>query len=255
MAEATDELHIPSEHETSHEIYKLCANTSFGRRLRSLSSRQAHHKDKFVSPYELGEGKVKGDGNKASWDFELRNKLYPEVEFVLRLDVIVGGIVRLRVDEVRSKTGHKRYDGAAGYVLDGEPQVESLSNINYSSENNSTTINIFESKSIHITHSPLSLTFKHNDKTAAVINDRSLFHMEHYRTRQDGAKVDTEKEWFMGKQDPEEWVESFRGYTEQNTKGECAVFRLEGVRAGKTKLMADGDATLGMQVRRVTRWT
>lgn len=224
------ENEVPAEHDTSHEIYKLSNNTSFGRRLRSLSTRRdtaLSAGNEFESPYRITSGPHAEKNGDANWTFVLQNRLYEHVQFELRVDIISGGIVRIRVDEPDSKTGLKRYNGAAGFALDGVPALEKTSAIAVTSTDHGTEFkfpSLETSVTLTITHSPFKIDLKNGDKPAVVFNERSLFHLEHFRGKEEDANTE-EKRWFVGERDGEEWEESYREYTEVNTKGKY----LEGI--------------------------
>lgn len=195
-------LALPAQ-AVKREDFKECGQTSFCRRLRALSSKydaaESASPGSFQSPYTLGPaspsssysasafGAVsKGD---ASWTFPLTSSLYPDISFELRVDILAAGdegIARVRVDEVGSASPWRRYNETARWVLlDAEPKLAS-SSAKMTSKNGVTTITYGEkgSLSLEITHQPLRIVQKRDSVEQVVFNERALFHMEHFRTKE-----------------------------------------------------------------------
>lgn len=172
------------------EDFKECAQTSFCRRLRALSAKHdaavAMAPGSFVSPYSLGApspaSAVKGE---AAWTFPLSSSLYPDINFELRVDILDagnGGVARVRVDEVGSVSPWRRYNETARWVLvDAEPK---LGKAKLATKNGVSTVSYGDGLALQITHSPLKITQSRNGVEQVVFNDRALFHMEHYRTKE-----------------------------------------------------------------------
>ncbi len=219
-----------------HGDFKTCSQSSFCRRLRSLSTR-AEEKG-FHSPYDLIHARhdTTDEDGPATWIFPLKTELYPEISFELRVDVLAAGdgIARLRVDEVDSKTQWKRYNETAKWALiDAEPAVAQKSSVKFSSGPSTTTISYGDAQSLSlvIEHSPLKITHRRDGKPVMVINERGLFHMEHFRTKEEPVKVEGEQEqihmhagvdttWFEGTPDHELFEESFGKWRDSKPKGE-----------------------------------
>jgi alpha 1,3-glucosidase len=115
----------------------------------------------------------------------MRSSLYPEIQFDLRVDVLEqgDGIVRVRVDEVGSKTPFRRYNETAKWVLlDESPRLSSSAKL--SSTSDRSTISYGAGLSLEIQHSPFRITQLRDGRPEIVLNDRSLFHMEHFRIKE-----------------------------------------------------------------------
>ncbi len=250
---------IAGEHGTGSEIFKKCADTSFGRRLRSLSARQSQRVSEqgtggrsWSSPYSVGDvvsprlkigGAVSAatsESGSASWTFQIKSTLYPEALFQLRLDVLRdNGSIRLRFDEVDSPTGNRRYDQISTVTLVAEPKVSSLSDNDSDSESPGsdskvtythdegkriTTIKLWQGQVIILQHEPLLLTVKRSDGSeAANFNERGLFHLEHYRKEAEYVQPE-ENKWFEGEIDGTVWEEEFREHKHVYSKGEFLRF-------------------------------
>lgn len=166
------------------EDFKECSQTSFCRRLRSLSTKQ--ETSGFTSPYKLGKpSKV----SEAAWVFPLSSSLYPDISFTLRVAVLDQGIVRIRADEVGSVSPWRRYNETAKWALDGEPTAGSAT---IKTKDGVSTLSYGDGLSLEIQASPLRVTMKRNGVETVVFNERSLFHVEHYRTKEIEDVVETE---------------------------------------------------------------
>jgi alpha 1,3-glucosidase len=232
----------PAAFAVKSEDFKTCSQSSFCRRLRSIATRQAEAGNTFTSPYSVESCSTPRD--KASWTFPLKSSLYPEVNFELKLDILAkgDGIARVRVDEVGSKTQWKRYDESARWaLLDAEPELASLASVSVESPSASVTVLRYGPEgsrlSLQIEHSPLKITQLRAGKPQIILNDRGLFHMEHFRTKEQqeaeqvkveeggdqaafaaGQKID--RKWFEGEPDSELFEERFRKWTDTKPKGE-----------------------------------
>lgn len=159
------------------EDFKECAQTSFCRRLRGIAAKQQLTPETFTSPYSLGKP-VPSDN---SWTFPLASSLYPEISFELRVDVLDQGIVRIRADELDSVSPWRRYNETSKWVLDGEPKAGKGV---LKSKGGVYTISYGDGLSLEIQAAPLKITQKRDGVPTVVFNERALFHMEHYRTRE-----------------------------------------------------------------------
>ncbi|WVR05419.1 hypothetical protein IAU60_002434 [Kwoniella sp. DSM 27419] len=176
---------LPSILAVKQEDFKQCHQTSICRRLRSIANRQENAPaGTFESPYSLSEPSVITEG---AWKWAVQSTLYPQVHFELRVDVLEEGegIVRVRVDEVGSATPFKRYDEAAKWaLLDANPALSASASLRTTRGKSVITYGPASSKlSLEIQHAPLKITQLRNGKPEVVFNDRSLFHMEHFRIK------------------------------------------------------------------------
>lgn len=232
-----------------HGDFKTCTQSSFCRRLRSLSERS--RAAGFHSPYSLGQGQqsVISQKDGASWTFPLNTELYPEIKFAFTVDFLEkgDGIARLRVDEVDSKLPWKRYNEAAKWALvDETPMLTSIGNVRKASSKGRTSFKYGPGHALElvIDHSNFKVTFRRDGSDIMYINERGLFHMEHFRAKEEqqstevveGAAV-TEGEqqvfstepthkdttWFEGEPDSELWEERFSKWTDSKPKGKSRL--------------------------------
>jgi alpha 1,3-glucosidase len=216
-----------------HEDFKTCSQSSFCRRLRSIGTRQSEAPKTFSSPYSLGQPIA--STNEASWTWPLQSGLYPGISFELRVDVLAegDGIVRVRADEVGSSTPWKRYNETAKWVLvDKNPAISTSSAVKLLSSRGVDTITYNDGLSIQVERSPFKLTQLRNGKPEIVLNDRSLFHMEHFRNKElekqeeilsEGEQVvlkggEMDRSWFE-EHDKDMFEEKFRSWTDSKPKG------------------------------------
>ena len=224
------------------EDWKTCAQSSFCRRLRTIGTRQAAAPEgSFKSPYTL-ETPVSTSGianEAASWTWPLKSNLYPNIKFELRVDILAkgGGIARIRVDEIQSNTPFKRYNETAKWsLLESEPQLGSA-RLTTSTGKSTISYGPSSSLSLEITHSPLKIVQSRDGRPEIVFNDRSLFHMEHFRIKAmekveevvgdeeqmvlKGGEID--RSWFE-ESDGEMFGEKFKQWTDSKPKGECKKY-------------------------------
>jgi len=229
--------------------FKLCQQQSFCRRLRGIADRADN--EGFISPYSLESPVTTNDGKDgASWTFPMKTSLYEDIKFELRLDILKqgDGIARIRVDEVGSKLDWKRYDEAAKWALvDADPARADLGSVTQkTSHGGQTTTFTYGSRgdlSLEIKHSPLLITFKQGGDVVMVINERNLFHMEHFRMREDffvgdndnatvdaaesgdaqvvmgGKKEKPDTKWFEGEPDKDAFEERWKTWADAKPKG------------------------------------
>lgn len=239
---------VSTTHAAKHGDFKTCTQSSFCRRLRSLPERA--QASGFHSPYSLGEGYLTDGPHKggASWTFPLDTELYPEISFALTVDFLSkgDGIARLRVDEVGSKLPWKRYNEAANWALvDPEPALTAVGNVKKVSSKVQTRFmyGVKSELELVVDHAPFKVTFRRNGEDVVYINERNLFHMEHFRskvetpTQVEGGDAATAGEqrvfsassgkrdttWFEGEPDAELWEERFSKWTDSKPKGECQM--------------------------------
>jgi alpha 1,3-glucosidase len=218
------------------EDFKQCHQSSFCRRLRALGTKQADAPSTFTSPYSLGDAVITIPGE-ASWTWPLRSSLYPEIQFELRVDVLAegDGIVRVRADEIGSQTPFKRYNETAKWVLvNSEPPIASESTVKLKTSKGVDTIKYGDAGlSLEVVHSPLRITQLRNGKPEIVLNDRSLFHMEHFRIKEqekveevmsEGEQMvlkggEMDRSWFE-EHDVDMFEEKWKQWTDSKPKGE-----------------------------------
>lgn len=217
-----------------HEDFKTCSQSSFCRRLRSIGTRQSESPKSFTSPYSLGEPVASALGE-ASWVWPLNSGLYADINFELRVDVLSegDGIVRVRADEVDSTTPWKRYNETAKWALIKEnPSISSSATVKLSTSKGVDTITYNDGLTLKIERSPFKLTQLRNGKPEIVMNDRSLFHMEHFRIKElekqeevlsEGEQVvlkggEMDRSWFE-EHDKDMFQEKFRTWTDSKPKG------------------------------------
>lgn len=172
-------------HAVKREDFKECHQTSFCRRLRAIADKQAAKPD-FASPYSVSDPKRTPDTEGYSWTFPLHSALYPDVQFEMRVDLLEEGIVRVRADEVNSPSGLQRYNETASWVFQGEPRI-AKDGAEVKNEAGITNIKYGKDKELEldIVHKPLQITMKRDGKPQVVFNERSLFHVEHYRKQEE----------------------------------------------------------------------
>jgi alpha 1,3-glucosidase len=223
-----------------HHDFKECHQQSFCRRLRGIAERADN--TGFRSPYTLDAPITTKGKDAASWTFPLHTSLYEDIQFELQLDFLQkgDGIARVRVDEVGSKLPWKRYDEAAKWALvESEPTLVSMKNVTQKTSKNGklTTFTYGPelSLSLEVQHDPFHITFKQGQETVMTINDRNLFHMEHFREKESKQEVieggegdaqvvlgSAEKKdttWFEGEPDKDMFQETWSKWTDSKPKG------------------------------------
>ncbi|KAK4685643.1 hypothetical protein P7C73_g4499, partial [Tremellales sp. Uapishka_1] len=223
-------LSLISVQAVKQEDFKLCSQSSFCRRLRSLSTRQAEAPTgSFVSPYSLSSPQSTEAG---SWTWPLHSSLYPAISFELKIDILEkgDGIARIRIDEVNSKTQWKRYNESARWaLLDPSPPLSGGAKLKTKTKAGVSVISYGE-RELEVVHSPLKITQLRNGKPEIVFNDRALFHMEHFRSKNEELEAQGESEqmvlggeeldrsWFEDN-DSEMFEEKFRTWKDSKPKG------------------------------------
>lgn len=249
---------LPPALAVKTDDFKTCAQSAFCRRLRSLAPRQAASPATWASPYSVvGHAALQSTGDdptaQPSIVFPVASALFPgEAAFELKVDVVNDGIARVRLDEVGSPTGRRRYDEAPRWALvDG-----ALSRASFDLNTDDRTTNVsFPSSStpagmrLVVEHAPLKLSlFREGEpEPEVVLNGRGLLHMEHFRSRSDtpaasepdvlaeaaqaeggaqtvlgGGPAAVDRSWFEGPQDEWErdmWEEKWRTWTDSKPKG------------------------------------
>lgn len=103
--------------------FKKCADSSFCRRLRRLSSYTSSVKN-FSSPYSLpsSSSPPSFDARTATLTSPIRSALYPDVQFEVSFTFHRDGTGRVRMNQVGERySGWKRYDEAAKWAYEREP--------------------------------------------------------------------------------------------------------------------------------------
>ncbi len=246
---------LPSAFAAKHGDFKTCQQSSFCRRLRAISTISDLGGPEFHSPYSALEAthSTAVDRDEASWTFPIKTELYPAIDFELRVDIQQGGIARLRMDEVNSALQWKRYNETASHALLGEPKLLSKKDVSMETKKGITTLSYYsKSKSsfplqLVIQNSPLKITQLMDGSPIAIINDRSLLHMEHFRTKkvalEEGVEPtevsemefkgrvayekgsDVDRKWFLGEAEEDEgmWEESWQKWTDSKPKGKSLL--------------------------------
>jgi len=134
---------------------------------------------------------------------------------------------------VGSTTPWKRYNETAKWVLVNEnPAISTSSAVKLSSSRGVDTIAYNDGLSIQVERYPFKLTQLRNGKPEIVLNDRSLFHMEHFRNKElekqeeilsEGEQVvlkggEMDRSWFE-EHDKDMFEEKFRSWTDSKPKG------------------------------------
>lgn len=106
--------------------FKKCADSSFCRRLRRLSSYTSNIKN-FSSPYSLPSSSSSlpsFDASTATLTSPIRSALYPDVQFEVSFTFHRDGTARVRMDQVGERYGGwKRYDEAGKWAYEREPVI------------------------------------------------------------------------------------------------------------------------------------
>ncbi len=230
-------LGITSVNGVKHEDWKSCSQSSFCRRLRAIGTRQAEAPaGTFHSPYSLAApvSTSRTADDEASWTWPLKSRLYPEISFELRVDILAEGegIARIRVDEVGSSTPFKRYNETAKWALLNPSQSLGAGKLSTSAGKSTIVYGPSSSLSLEITHTPLKIVQSRNGQPQMIVNERSLFHMEHFRIKElekaeevvrEGEQVvlkggEMDRSWFE-ESDREMFEEKFKQWTDSKPKG------------------------------------
>lgn len=161
------------------DSFKTCAQSGFCSRNRALADRAAAHAKEWSSPYTLGE--LHPQGSTSSFAADLKNNLFPDINFSLLLDFTDDGHVRVRVDEVQGL--RQRFNEAADWTLVATPALADQSKIQtkLGSKQSEFKYGINQNQRLVMDHAPLKLTFERDGQQQIVLNERGLFNMEHFR--------------------------------------------------------------------------
>lgn len=126
---------VPSACAVRHGDFKKCADSSFCRRLRRLSSLpEPRH-----SPYSLGA--VSFAPNLAQLRAPVTSALHPDVEFELNVNLHADGTARVRMDQVGERyKDFKRYDEAARWAIETQPVPAQEGSVVLDEEDNETHV-------------------------------------------------------------------------------------------------------------------
>lgn len=233
------------------EDFKTCSQSSFCRRLKGIAKRHDDNPTTFKSPYSVDARnqniKNANDGSEASYIFPIISSLYPDIQFQLRVDILQqgDGIVRIRMDELDSPTGLKRYNETAKWALvNPEPETSRERNMVVKKDKSTIKYGPKDAKlELEIQHSPFKITQRRGDVDMIVINERSLFHMEHYRRKSEEKSEEgmigeseqmvlkgdgNDRAWFE-EDDDEMFEEKFKQWTDSKPKGKVLLLRNRGV--------------------------
>ena len=166
--------------------FKLCKQSSFCNRLRSLKDRKSSS-TVWESPYIL-DGNINNDNDSAKFKWNLKNLLAPSnISFDLVIDILLNGLIRIRIDEHQGL--YQRYNLTSDYILIQQPILMDINSIDVKSYNDVDILNFVTSNKsnmeLTINHKPFHILLKNKDTNEYVIdiNGEGLFHIEHYRQK------------------------------------------------------------------------
>lgn len=234
----------PTSHAVKRHDFKTCSQSGFCRRNRAFADRAAETGQAWQSPYALAAPPQFARGSLSA---DVVNALFPNIKFSLEVRFHQDGTARVLMDEVDGL--RQRYNEAARWALDQEPQVDGpdehftvqhdkgFTSVKYAGGHNE----------VRLDHSPLAVTFLRNGQPHVVLNERKLFNMEHFRVKTVGEqpeelvvqdpdhpgeqRVIVKDDAFPGFLPPDEdgmWDETFAGKTDSKPKGtlSCLLFLL-----------------------------
>lgn len=161
--------------------FKTCAQSGFCNRNRALADRAATHSGAWSSPYSLGPLQPSSTADGSSFTAELKNNLFPNIQFALWLDFTEDGPARVRVDEVNGL--RQRFNEAADWTLVSPPALATSDKVKskLGSKQSEFLYGHKQDQRLLVEHHPLKLTFERDGQTQIVLNERGLFNMEHFR--------------------------------------------------------------------------
>jgi len=234
----------PTSHAVKRHDFKTCSQSGFCRRNRAFADRAAETGQAWQSPYALAAPPQFARGSLSA---DVVNALFPNIKFSLEVRFHQDGTARVLMDEVDGL--RQRYNEAARWALDQEPQVDGpdehftvqhdkgFTSVKYAGGHNE----------VRLDHSPLAVTFLRDGQPHVVLNERKLFNMEHFRVKTVGEqpeelvvqdpdhpgeqRVIVKDDAFPGFLPPDEdgmWDETFAGKTDSKPKGtlSCLLFLL-----------------------------
>ncbi|WFD34956.1 glucan 1,3-alpha-glucosidase [Malassezia cuniculi] len=169
-------------------VFKECNDSSLCRRFR----RTAEHVEAnapFISPYSVDDlnAAALSDGVLHT---TVRSALHPSVRFGLNVTFFDDGSARLRMDEASPTYNDLRhYDGAATWAIKRLPNIAGDASL--STHDKGVTVSWAGNQFI-LEYEPLRLSFVRDGVVQAVVNDRSLLHMEHFRSKPENFPLEGE---------------------------------------------------------------
>ncbi|KAA1470514.1 alpha-glucosidase [Dentipellis sp. KUC8613] len=214
----------------SHD-FKTCAQSGFCRRGRALAERAQATGEAWRSPYSVDGTSVVVAPHEAAFTASVKSSLYPDINFGLDVRVQDDGVVRVRMDEVGGL--RKRYDEAASWALVHEPTVSQDIKWTVGRKDVRAVYGPKKDIEVVIEYAPLRVVLRRNGKEQVVVNGRGLFHMEHFRKKEEEKTVEAGEEgsdeqkvmevnpraWFEGDTEDAYWEESFSSNTDSKPKG------------------------------------
>lgn len=162
-------------------VFKEWADSALCRRFRRTAEHVEAHAP-YASPYsadEVGAAALR-DGTLHT---TVRSALYPDVQFALNVTFFDDGTARMRMDEASPTYNDLRhYDGAAAWAIKRLPRAADAS---LSTTDKTATV-AWAGNEFVLEYEPLRMSFVRDGVVQAVINDRALLHMEHFRPKADG---------------------------------------------------------------------
>lgn len=160
-------------------VFKECSDSSLCRRFRRTAAHVEQHAP-FASPYsadDVSQASLRGGVLHTT----VRSALHPGVHFALNVTFFGDGTARLRMDEASpTHRGLRHYGEAATWVLKTLPPLATDATL-------STTAHAaavrWAGNELVLEYEPLRLSFLRDGVVQMVVNDRALFHMEHFRPK------------------------------------------------------------------------
>lgn len=244
--------------------FKTCKDAGFCRRQRARADRAASASD-WRSPYAIvGTPSVSAGSLRAT----VANAVAPGIAFTLNVDFGQDGTARVRIDEDRGL--RQRYNEAAKWSIWHEPVMNTRvvgetkqgeTRVRYGKDGR-------DERELVIRHSPLKLDFLKDGVPHVVLNERALFHMEHFRLKApttpaptgDGSAADPlvvqeevkppmvdEQAYrdFLEADEDGMWDETFGGRRDSKPKGPYRLFSLF---PGSTDPLLTGPESLALDI-------
>ncbi|WFD28597.1 glucan 1,3-alpha-glucosidase [Malassezia nana] len=168
--------------------FKACSDSSFCRRFR----RRAEYTEsfgRFVSPYSAGPPKLDAHVLR----LPVHSALYENIAFDMTMTLFADGNARVQMDEAGpTYEGRQHYNEAGVWGIASMPQP--ATNARLTMKEGHAEVHWGEhDHSVLIELQPLRLSFVRDGVVQAVLNERSLLHMEHYRAKPESLPEDTEE--------------------------------------------------------------
>ena len=126
---------VPRASAVRHSDFKTCADSSFCRRLRRLSSLPLPRH----SPYSLGD--IHFAANRAELRAPVISALHPNISFELVVRFHRDGTARVQMDQTGERhAGHRRYDEAERWAIDQQPVPAAEGTVLLDEEDNETRV-------------------------------------------------------------------------------------------------------------------